>query len=541
MPSQADSQPSAPPARKPRTRCTVAGCRKLAKPGRKRCGGDHKPGSPPGGRGPGRKKLIGRAEPRLWTRPRRPLTRQTTRGYEVIDFARVIGLPLLPWQEWAVIHALELNPDGTYRYRTVLIIVARQNGKSHLLRVLTLWRMYLDGARRILGVAQDVALARDQWKMCQESIHECPDLEAEWGGVRNVNGDEMFWAGTARYAIKAANGRAGRGGSNDMVIIDELREQHDEKAWNAVSKTTMARRNGQVWAASNAGDDSSVVLNRLRDAALANADPSIGIFEWSAPEGCELTDRQAWAQANPALGHTIDEASIRGSLPPVDTPEGFRTEVLCQRVANLDSAIDADRWNASADPGGEIAENCPQIAACFDVAPDGRHATLSIATPLGDGRARTEIAEAWDDTETARAELPALLQEMKPAAFGWFPTGPAAAMATALRPLALKYNRRPGKRQPGDPPEDGTITGARASEVCQELADLVKAFRVLHPADPLLDSHIHGTSRYWTGDGWRFMRKGMGHVDAAYACAGAVSLALALPPVKRARIRMITS
>jgi phage terminase large subunit-like protein len=40
-----------------------------------------------------------------------------------------------------LIHALELLPDGTFRFRTVVLLVARQNGKSTLMQVLTLWRM----------------------------------------------------------------------------------------------------------------------------------------------------------------------------------------------------------------------------------------------------------------------------------------------------------------------------------------------------------------------------------------------------------------
>ena len=541
MASRTDSPSSAPPATPKRTRCTVTGCRRLAKPGRKRCGGDHKPGGgqAPAKRGPGR-KLLGRTEARVYTRPLRPLNRKTSRGYEVIDFAEMIGEPLLPWQQWAVIHALELNPDGSYRFRTVLILVARQNGKSHLKRIVTLWRMYMDGAKEIVGAAQDVSLARKQWQMCQASIHACPDLEEEWQGVRNVNGDEMFWAAGCVYAIKATNDKAGRGGSNDEVNIDELRTQHDWKAWGSLDKTTMARPKGQTWAMSNAGDDQSVVLNQLQAVGEAGTNPSLCLLEWSAPPGCELDDVTGWQQANPGLGYTVSEAAIRSALA-TDPPNVFRTEVLCQRVDQLDGAIDYEAWAGCADAAGNLEAHRGRIAAVFDVAPDGKHCTLAVAAALGDGRARVEIAAAWNSTDEARRELPALLERIKPAALGWFPAGPAAGMATILRPLALKYNKHTGKRQAGEPPEDGTITGGRAAEVCQELADLVKALRVVHPADPLLDSHIRGASKLYTGDGWRFTRKGEGHVDAAYAAAGAVSLALALPPVKRARIRMISA
>src|SRR5258708_25310499 len=126
--------------------------------------------------------------------------------------------------------------------------------------------MYQDGARRSLGVAEDVALARDQWNMCQETIHDCPDLEEEWGRVRNVNGDEYFIASGCRYAIKAANRRAGRGGSNDEVNIDELREQTDWRALAAVSQNTIAPRKRPGWGKSDARHHQTLVLHHPPDA-----------------------------------------------------------------------------------------------------------------------------------------------------------------------------------------------------------------------------------------------------------------------------------
>src|SRR5262249_23766999 len=160
----------------------------------------------------------GRTIPRLWTPPLRPLNRRTSDGYDVADFAAGRGHPLIPWQRWTAIHALELLPDGSYRFRIVIVIVARQQGKSDLKREISLWKMYMNPRMRVLGVAQEVGLAREQWNLCQDSIHEDPTLAAEFDRARNVNGDEMFWLkNKARYAIKAASRKAGRGGSNDEV------------------------------------------------------------------------------------------------------------------------------------------------------------------------------------------------------------------------------------------------------------------------------------------------------------------------------------
>lgn len=535
MPDPVASPRSAKPttARK-RTRCTGPGCRKLAPAGRKRCP-DHKPGRRPAA------TIYGCTEPRLWTRPLRPLTRETSHGYAVCDFADMIGEPLLPWERFVAIHALELLPDGRYRFRTILVMAARQNGKSHLKRMITLWRMYMTRATRIIGVAQDVALARDQWNMCQETIHGCPDLEDEWDRVRNVNGDEWFQASSCRYTIKAANRRAGRGGSNDEVNVDELREQQDWKAWAAVSKTTMARDNGQVWAMSNAGDDESVVLNQLQAAALAGTDETLGIFEYSAPDGCELDDISAIAQANPGLGYIITLRSILSAMG-TDPPAIYRTEVLCQRVDALESAIDLAAWKACADPSGTMGDDLrKRLGAVFDISMDGRHCTLTVAARLIDGKVRLEESQTWSSTEAARAELPALLARIRPVKFGWFPSGPAAAMAPMLRDLAKKYNRHSGKHQPGDLPEDGELNGAVVGQACQGLADLVEGRQVIHGAQPLTDAHISGSRKLQTGDGWRFTRRGGGHCDGAYAAAGAVHLALTMPLPVRSRIRVLVA
>jgi hypothetical protein len=507
-----------PPAA--RKRCTAPGCRKLAPAGRKRCD-EHKPQRKSAGQSLAT-KLRGCTEPRLFTPPLRPLTRKTSKGFEVIEFARLIGEPLLPWQEWCVIHALELNPDGSFRFRTVLIIVARQNGKSSLKRIVTLWRMYVDGARNILGVAQDLSLARLQWQMCQDTIRSSPELQAEWRGARNVNGDEMFWAGTGCYAIKAANAKAGRGTSNDEVNIDELRTQRDWDAWGSLSKTTMARPNSQIWAMSNAGDDSSIVLNSLRDGTLSGKSQSSGIFEWSAVPNCELDDPKAWAQANPALGYLIDESSIISALA-TDPPAVFRTEVLCQRVEQLDAAVDPIAWRDCADPAGTLDAYRGRVAVCLDVAASG-HGTLVAAAEIGEGRVRVEVVRAWDSPDAIRADLEALLDKIRAARVAWFPTGPGGQFAPILR-------KRHGSAE---------LTGTKVAEACQSLAGLVQARQLSHPDDPLLNSHIGAAEKLASGDaGWRFTRRN-GDVDAAFAAAGAAYVALTDPP-QAPRIRILTS
>lgn len=477
--------------------------------------------------------LLGSTRPRLFTPPLVANSRGLpvhTRGREFIRFARDFGEPLWPPQEELALRGLELDESGCYRFRIVIVIKARQNGKTRFLRLLALWRLLDQGARLVVAAGQDRSRAFEVWEDAIEAIQAHPVLSARLGKVWRRTNDEWFRVldpdgqPAGRYRIKAATRSSGRGPSADLVPFDELREQTDWEGWSALSKTTMARDDGQIWAFSNAGDRKAVVLRHLRSVALARTDPSIGLFEWSAEEGCALDDRRGWAAANPSLGRPggISEAAIRTALAS-DPPEVFRTEVLCQFVDALDHAVDPDAWMQSADPTLDAVRT--DWVACVDVAPDSEHVTLALAAVLGDGRVRVEVAAAWDTTregpatERARRELPGLLAEIKPRRVAWFPSGPAKPLAPILRPQKEQVRKRY--------PE---IKGAGVGEACMGFADLVAARLVVHRDDPLLTAHVTGAQRLPEGDGWRFIRQGAAHCDAAYAAAGAIHVALTLPP-----------
>src|SRR6266571_876219 len=310
----------------------------------------------------------------------RPLTPDTSYGFEAADFAEnVIGLTLLPWQRWLLAHMLELNMDGGYRFRTVVVLVARQNGKSMLLQVIALWRMFVDGANLVIGTAQNLDIAEETWQGAVDMAESVPELKAEIGHIDRTNGKKALrlQAGE-RYKVAAASRRGGRGLSGDLVLLDELREHQTWDAWGAVTKTTMARPNPQILCLSNAGDEMSIVLEHLRQQGYATVhgegERSLGLFEWSAPPGCAMDDRAGWRQANPALGYAaFGEASILAALA-TDPEQVFRTEVLCQHVALIEPPpINPVAWDARGGADGR---------------PDGPFAfALSASWPEEIGRA----------------------------------------------------------------------------------------------------------------------------------------------------------
>ncbi len=235
-----------------------------------------------------RRKLVGKTVPRIFTPPLAEgapgpcgcgcaLTEATTRGFAAVEFAEEIcKVTLRPWQRWLLIHALETLPDGTYRFQNILVLVARQNGKSTLSVVLSLWAMVARGVPVVLSTAQDLDTAEEIWQAGVNMVEELddeeqpvrPDLYELKEHVSLVNGKKALVMSVdrqiSRWKVKAASRKAGRGLSGDLIILDELREQQNWEAWSAITYTTMARPMSQVWCFSNAGDISSVVLRHLR-------------------------------------------------------------------------------------------------------------------------------------------------------------------------------------------------------------------------------------------------------------------------------------
>jgi hypothetical protein len=464
--------------------------------------------------------MFGHEVPRLWTRPLRKLTRKTSRGFEAIEFAEgVLGLTLLPWQKWLLIHMLELRPDGVYRFRTVLVLVARQNGKTTLLQIIALWRMYVDGSNLIIGTAQNLDIAEETWQGAVDMAEAVPELKAEIGSVKKTNGQKTLQLSTGeRYKVASASRRGGRGLSGDFVALDELREHQTWDAWGAVTKTTMARARAQIAGFSNAGDRESVVLASLRERAMAtvssgelwdcSGDESLGIFEWSCPDEfectcksptghtdeCLLRDRSYWGMANPSLGYTITEAAIAGCLA-TDPDAVLLTEVFCRWVDGVfKPAIDPRLWDAAADRSSALQD---PVAIAIDVAyPDRDWASISIAGLRPDGLLQVEISDYHPGTEWVTARVMELRDTWWPAAIVVDPAGLAASLVPEFEANDVELVK-PSLRE--------------VAQACGGFYDAIVDSKTLrHRDDQNLNNALLSACKHQTGDVWIWGRRESG-------------------------------
>lgn len=507
-------------------------------------------------------KVTGRTTPRLWTRPLRPLTREATRGYAFMEWCAERTYPLDFWERWLAVHALELLPNGQPRFRRVVIIVARQNGKTLFVKLLILWWAYEDSHRMILMTSTNLDYAREALFDTSELAGTQPNMPKgirPMEGIpapelRQANGQERITAplrradpedaespyiGGGTFKIATASGTGGRSLTLDRLVVDEVREHRNWDAYNAAYKAMNAIKDAQAYFISNRGDARSVVLNGLRETALGGRDRRIGIFEWSAPPDARADDLQALRQANPNLGHRIDVESLLGdALTAIQEGGGalaqFKTEVLCIDVPNLDPAIDLDAWRECAGPGG-MEKLRTRVATCLDVSPDGRQAVLAAAAVDADGIVRVEIVRAWTSTLQLRRSLPATLKRVRPRVMGWFPNGPAAAVAADL---ATPKQRR----SQAWPPPGVEVKEIRTEvpAVCMGFDEIVRARGLMHPSDELLTTQVTDSQKQYVGNVWIFSRRissgeAATPICATYAAAGAVHLARMLPEAPKVR------
>ena len=479
--------------------------------------------------------ILGSVTPRIWTPPLvvgEPgpcgcgcaLTPETSVGFEVERFAEEIRRPLDPWQRWLAIHALELLPNGWPRFRQVLVLVARQNGKTELLVILSLFWMWRQRVGIVLGTSTKLDYSRESWlkavKLIRRTPQLAPDIAAR-GAVRSVNGEqEITTPWDSRYKIAAANETGGRSLTVHRLIEDEIRQHHDYSAHEAADNAMNAVDDAQGWAISNEGDDKAVVLHDLYESAqtfieTGVGDERLGLFAWSAPLDCDLLDVYATAQANPNLGRRIFWANLIGKAQRAKSRGGeaearYRTEVLCQRVPSIvPKPIDLERWETLA-VGDAVTSSAPRFF--LDASPNLRSAAIAGATMRGN-IPHVKLADYRAGVDWVQGRIKELAEQYPHAIWQYEATGPASALKEALKAAGVEVEK-----------PFNTTDMARG---CTHLAKLVDELGVTHSGDDEVTMALDAAVKRDIGDPglWAWgKRKSGGDITPIVAVTGALWL-----------------
>jgi hypothetical protein len=323
------------------------------------------------------KPLVGREKPRL-----APPTPARSQLAEFTATAVELGIELFPWQKQAARYITALGQGDRWLYPEVCTVVARQNGKTRLLVPLVISR--LRAGHKITHAAQTRELTRELFgEIADIMSHDLTLFPKRYGRPIlprfGAGQEEIRLANGGSYRIVAATRAGARGQSNDLVIIDELREFKDFDFIGAAKPTLNASRHPQMVYLSNAGETDSIVLNAAR--LRADSDPALAYLEWSAAPERAADDIEGWREANPAISHIPNLLETLEREYATNRTQGtlaiFETEYLCRSVITMrEKLVDEFAWARSFEPDLEQARR-PTMAV--SMSPDGKRATCAIA------------------------------------------------------------------------------------------------------------------------------------------------------------------
>ena len=315
----------------------------------------------------------------------------TSDGMDAASVLRAGGTVLDPWQADILDDWLGRTPAGKWVAPTCGGSVPRQNGKSLLVQGRAEAGMLLFN-EQVIYTAHLQKTATETFEEMRD-FFESPKLSKYVAEIKTALGREQIILKTgARIKFLARTRNGGRGQHGDLLIIDEAQEM-DEDAQASFLPAISASLNPQTVYVGTPPDSnaSGSVFRNIRQKALDGKSKRVAWFEFSVDEIGDVTDRQRWADTNPALGRRILTATVEGESEQM-APDMFARERLgwwSPLVENKeDYAIPESVWDAC-----KSVDLKPEGKTAYGVkfSPDGSDVALCGAVIPKDGPARISL------------------------------------------------------------------------------------------------------------------------------------------------------
>lgn len=302
------------------------------------------------------------------------------------------GFDLDQWQD-GVIDDWMATENGLWICRTCGLSIPRQNGKTGLLEGRAAAGMIMYNEQ----VLYTSHLQKTSTETFEElaSFFDAPKMRKYLKDIKTALGrEQIILKSGARIKFLARTRNGGRGQHGDTLIFDEA-QQLDANSQASFIPAISASRNPQVIYAGTPpdGESDGEVFRGIRKKALDGGTTSMAWTEYSVVEIGDPSDRQRWADTNPALGRRILLTTIEGEYEQMP-PDTFARERLGWWTPVVEHseiyAISAEVWDKCADtapkPSGKTAYGVKFTA-------DGSEVALCGAVIAPNGYSRIEMID----------------------------------------------------------------------------------------------------------------------------------------------------
>lgn len=331
-------------------------------------------------------------------------------GSEAVDMFGDMGAEFAPAQVWELTVYLARNKFGRFAARTIALSKPRQNGKSHAARYYAVWMAAVDGMS-VLYTAHHGDTTRKMFKAIEDIVSH-PDmaqyLKPGSAGIYRSKGSEGIYfadwvdddgnwhrGGFIEFSTRTNSG--GRGGTYDIIIVDEAQELTDEQ-FDALKPTTIASESSDpqmIYLGTPPNEKCpGTVFKRLHDQAHAGHGGSAWWIEWAADDVGDPHDSERWYRCVPMLGILIDE-DVLSDAADTASPDGFAREYLgwWSKDAGGNPALSRDKWFSCKTSKPPAPSEGEKVAYGVKFSVDGRSYAISAAAKPEDGPVLVECID----------------------------------------------------------------------------------------------------------------------------------------------------
>lgn len=245
---------------------------------------------------------------------------------------------LEPWQQFIIANIVGWywKGEGTRRFSSSYIEVARKNGKTALAAALCLYFLIADGedGAEVLLAANSKDQAKISFKFCSKF---CKGIDPKQKYLTCYRADILFDMTDSKLKVLSADDSTLDGFNASFGLIDEFHSAKNTKVRDVIKSSMGMRENPHLCTITTAGFDKSLPCYQLRTVAIEilngiKIDDEMFIAIYSLDVGDDWTDEKNWKKSNPNLDITVTKKYIKGQIQtaknnPLDEV-GVKTKTL---------------------------------------------------------------------------------------------------------------------------------------------------------------------------------------------------------------------
>lgn len=330
---------------------------------------------------------------------------EKTEGIYAAQLSASYDLKPHPWQEEILNDWLAVDDDGKLIHSYCVLEVPRQNGKTGVSDPRETWGL-IKRAESILHTAQEFQTAKKAFDRLRrkfgtkknDPFAEYPELNALVDHYTVSAGQmvlDLVNGGHIEFRTRGNNSDMGRGGTFDLVVIDEA-QAYTEAQDASLSPLNSAAPSGSPQTILMGtpplvvNGEKGTIFARAVEGFHKNPEEHSCISQWSVDEIGDVHNKDRWYATNPSLGFQLLESALSKDANNMSEDTFAREHLgfMPKKVEIMNYAISEALWDSCKSdqmkPEGKIAYGIKfsadgsEVCLCGAVLTESNQARVSL-------------------------------------------------------------------------------------------------------------------------------------------------------------------